>query len=247
LQAAHLGFQINGRKILEDINLDFFPGCCTALVGPNGAGKTTLLKLFAGLLRPSAGQILIHGKPIAKRPAWEIARYLGMAFQNPNSQFFKLNVHDEILAGPMALNCYDAEWYDQLVSLFKLDHLLQKSPFKLSGGEKKRVAFAAALAAKPAVLALDEPTAGQDCRFRQALIRGLEQLQSQGTSIIIVTHALSFAQELSEDWAIMSNGRLLARGQPMQLMADIELMQQAALEPTEAFQLREKCTPGPPN
>jgi energy-coupling factor transport system ATP-binding protein len=215
-------------------------------VGANGAGKTTLLKLINGLLRPCRGRIWIKGRETTDRPAWQVAQEVGTAFQNPNSQFFKLTVAEELAVGPQALKRYDPDWIDELIALFKLDHLVERAPFKLSGGEKKRVAFAAALAAKPSLLVLDEPTAGQDGFFRAALAGALERLCGQGTAILIVTHALNFAECVAPHWMVMADGRLTARGTPQGIMADQAVLEQAGLEPTERFALWQKSRQAAP-
>jgi energy-coupling factor transporter ATP-binding protein EcfA2 len=125
------------------------------------------------------------------------------------------------------------------VAIFRLEHLLHRAPFKLSGGEKKRVAFAAALAAKPKILVLDEPTAGQDSSFRQALIQCLHRLAGQGAAVLVVTHALNFLESLTSRWLIMAGGLLIADATPQDIMADEYLMQRAGLMPTEAFQWKQ--------
>ena len=146
-----------------------------------------------------------------------------------------MTVYEEIRVGPQALNRYDADWMDRLISWFKLAPLLERSPFRLSGGEKKRVAFAAALAARPAILALDEPTAGQDDFFCMALTKAIDSLLRNGTTVLIVTHALHFAEQVADEWFVMANGTLLAHGTPDRIMADRALMTKACLMPTERF------------
>jgi energy-coupling factor transport system ATP-binding protein len=233
LRAERVGYAAGSKLIVHDIDLELYPGHCVALVGANGAGKTTLLKMLAGLLRPDKGHIWIKGRELCKISVKEVAAEIGTAFQNPNNQFFKLTVRDELEVGPRILERYDPEWIDELVGLFELEPLLSRSPFKLSGGEKKRVAFAAALAARPAVLALDEPTAGQDGRFRQALAGTIEALCRRGTAVLIITHALNFAEKVASQWWVMAHGRLIARGTPFEIMANRAVMDQAGLEPTE--------------
>jgi energy-coupling factor transport system ATP-binding protein len=235
LRAERVGYTVGPNTIVHDIDLELYPGSCVALVGANGAGKTTLLKLLAGLLRPDKGRIWIKGRELRKLPTWEVAAEIGTAFQNPNNQFFKLNVREELEVGPRILDRYDPEWMAELIRLFELESLLNRSPFKLSGGEKKRVAFAAALAARPAVLALDEPTAGQDGRFRQALAETIQGLCRRGTAVLIITHALDFAEKVAALWWVMAHGMLIARGTPHEIMAQNAVMERAGLEPTERY------------
>ncbi len=218
----------NGFR-LDRISFKLHKGECIALLGANGSGKTTLLKHLNGLKRPSSGQINVCGQNTLKLKTSQLARYIGVAFQNPTSQFFKLTVENEIRVGPEVLNCLDSTWLDELIHLFGLQPLLKRSPHRLSGGEKKRVAFAAALAAKPAILALDEPTAGQDGYFRKALSQFLMRLRNQGQAILCITHDLAFARQNCPHWLILSHGRLIAKGASSELMADRRLMRQAGL------------------
>ncbi len=233
LTAEALSHAMDGRMILNKIRFRLGKGECTALLGANGAGKTTLLKHFNGLLRPTSGRMTLNGHDIRELPVSKLARHVGMAFQNPSSQFFKLSVRDEILAGPRALDCVDEGWIDRLVRLFRLEPLMERPPFRLSGGEKKRVAFTAALASQPEVLALDEPTAGQDGHFRKALGGFLSDLRALGRSVIFATHDLGFAARNAERWVVMAEGGILADGSPREILADHALMVTAGLRPPE--------------
>ncbi len=233
LAVEGLTHAMDGKPILENIHFALRKGECAALLGANGAGKTTLLKHFNGLLRPTGGRIILNGRDIRDLSVSRLARQVGMAFQNPSSQFFKLSVKDEILAGPRALGCVDEKWIDGLIRLFRLEPLLERPPFRLSGGEKKRVAFAAALAAQPEVLALDEPTAGQDGHFRKALGGFLSDLRSLGRSVVFATHDLAFAARNAPRWVVMAEGGILADGSPRDILADPALMVNAGLRPPE--------------
>jgi energy-coupling factor transporter ATP-binding protein EcfA2 len=146
-------------------------------------------------------------------------------------------VWDEIAAGARALQRYDEDWIRSVVALFRLEPLLERSPYRLSEGEKKRVAFAAALAARPAILVLDEPTAGQDDMFRGALGDMLADLSARGQTVVLVTHDLEFAEQHADRWLLLARGRVLREGRPNVVMADDEALQQAALEPTQSFRL----------
>jgi energy-coupling factor transport system ATP-binding protein len=207
------------------------------VVGANGAGKTTLLRHLVGLQRPTAGRIRIQGRDSAKEQVHHLARQVGLAFQNPDNQFFRFSVEEEISIGPQTLGVLDIAWIEDLLRIFGLEKLRDKAPYRLSGGEKKRVAFASALAARPAVLALDEPTAGQDFEFRRSLREFLRLLQARGQAIVIVTHDLTFAERAADRWLLMAGGRLLADAAPGRIMADAALMARAGLEPTDRFRL----------
>ncbi len=207
-------FEREGRTILHDLSFSIDRGECVAVVGPNGAGKTTLLKHFNGLLRPTRGRVLLRGHDIQKAKVSHLARHVGMAFQNPAGQFFKMTVRDEITVAAKAMNCFDPEWIDELVRIFKLDDLTARAPYRLSSGEKKRAAFAAALSARPEILVLDEPTSGQDRYFKDALGGFLTALRTKGQTVILVTHDLQFAAEYAPRWLYLENGRITADGSP---------------------------------
>jgi energy-coupling factor transport system ATP-binding protein len=237
LAVENLFFSINGKSILQDIGFTLHRGECLAVLGANGAGKTVLLKHLNGLHRPDQGRIRVMDIDTRNTRVSELARWIGIAFQNPNDQFFKLTVRDEIVVSAKALNCYDPDWITELIRLFHLEPLMDRAPFRLSGGEKKRVAFAAALAAKPAILALDEPTAGQGWYFRKALGRLLTKLQEMGQSLILVTHDLSFAEVHAHRWLVLAEGQVIAEGRPWDVMRDSHAMERAHLEPTDAYRL----------
>ncbi len=239
LAVENISFASGDDSILENISFTLKQGECLAIVGANGAGKTTLLKHLNGLYRASRGRIYVKGLDTARLKVSQLARHVGIAFQNPNNQFFKLSVWDELIVGAQALGCYDEKWLKELTRLFRLEPLLDRSPYRLSGGEKKRVAFAAALAAKPSILALDEPTAGQDGYFRRALGDFMSKLRSQGLAVLLITHDLTFAEKHAHRWLLMSKGKVVAEGSPWQVMADNVAMDRAKLEPTDSFRIYE--------
>ena len=237
LQVEGLAGRAGDREVLRDISFCLHRGEVAALVGANGAGKTTLVRHLNGLARPASGRVVVAGEDTRRSRTSALARHIGIAFQNPNSQFFKLTVGDEIRVAPQALGCTEEQWLDQLISRLHLENLLHRSPFRLSGGEKKRVAFAAALASRPELLILDEPTAGQDAFFRQALADLLASLAAEGCTVLMVTHDLSFAERCAGRWLVLCDGAIAADGPPAAIMADSALMARSGLTPTERFLL----------
>lgn len=237
LQVEDVSFSFNGTPALRNVSLKLGEGECLALVGANGSGKTTLIKHFNGLYRPEQGRVVVLGQDTRRARVSDLACHVGLAFQNPNNQFFKFQVQEEIEVGARALGRYDEAWIRELIGLFRLEPLLERSPYRLSEGEKKRVAFAAALAPRSEILVLDEPTTGQDHLFRQALGELLSELRARGQTVVLVTHDLEFAEQHAGRWVLLSEGQVLASGHPWDVMADTVAMRRAGLEPTQTFEL----------
>jgi energy-coupling factor transport system ATP-binding protein len=232
-------FDYQGSSILRGISLTLRRGECVALVGRNGAGKTTLIKHLNGLLKPKQGTVEVLGRNTLRTPVAELARHVGFAWQNPNDQLFQTTVREEVLTGPRALRAYDPAWCNHLFERFELTPLLERTPFLLSEGQKKRVSFAAALSARPELVVLDEPTAGQDESFRRELGRLISELQTEGKTVLLVTHDLEFAAEHAGRWIALAGGEIAADGPPGTLMANRAVMSRAGLRPTQRFQLFE--------
>jgi energy-coupling factor transport system ATP-binding protein len=237
VEISGLWFAYEGQTVLKGIELALYSGECLALIGRNGAGKTTLVKHFNGLLRGQRGQVRIFGKDAGKTPVSELARKVGFAWQNPNDQLFRSSIREEILAGPRALGVYNSEWCEGLFERFHLKPLLDRTPFLLSEGEKKRVSFASALAAQPGLIVLDEPTAGQDESFRRELGRLIKELRQEGKIVVLVTHDLEFAAVQANRWLVMAQGKIIADGAPETVMTDSETLKNAGLRPIQSFRL----------
>jgi energy-coupling factor transport system ATP-binding protein len=233
-------FNYDCSSVLRDVNFTLMRGECVALVGRNGAGKTTLVKHLNGLLKASQGSVKVLGRDTCKTTVAAMARQVGFVWQNPNDQLFQATVRDEVLTGPKVLRVYDPDWCDALFERFALGPLLDRSPFRLSEGQKKRVAFAAALAVQPELVVLDEPAAGQDELFRQELGVLINELRAKGKAILLVTHDLEFAAEHASRWIALADGKIVADGPPEMVMANAQAMGKAGLQPTQEFQLIEK-------
>ena len=180
-----------------------------AVMGPNGSGKSTLALLLAGLLRPTAGSVvageaLTPGRgheAIWRWPAGELAGRVGTVFQDPEHQFLTGSVRDELMVGPIRIGLghpHAARRADELLERLHLSHLAEANPFTLSGGEKRRLSVATALASAPSVLILDEPTFGQDRRTATELLALLAGLRDGGRAVCFVTHDREFASALAD-------------------------------------------------
>jgi len=237
VEAEDICFSYRGLPVLQDIHFNLLRGESVALVGRNGAGKTTLIKHLNGLLRPHSGRLKILGQETLRRQVSELSRHVGFVWQNPNDQLFQPTVREEVLTGPKALGSYDSSWCEELFDRFGLVSLLERSPFTLSEGQKKRVAFAAALAVKPELVVLDEPTAGQDELFRRELAKFIVELRREERTVLLVTHDLEFAAEHANRWLVLAEGRIIADGLPEAVMADSKAMTRAGLRSTQRYQL----------
>ncbi len=222
---------------LRGVSFEIAPGERVGLVGRTGSGKSTLVQHIAGLLTPTAGQVLLDGVPAHARTAQSRAarRRIGIALQHPEDQIFEPNVFGEIAFGPRNLGLGKAEiagrvqWAIHLVGLSPA--MQSRSPFTLSGGEMRRVALASILAMRPEVLLLDEPTAGLDPRGRRDLTARLRDWQSEtGASLLIVSHHLDELTHVVERVIVLNDGQVSADGPASQVLSDVALMSASGLE-----------------
>jgi len=192
----------------DDVDVDVVAGACLAAVGPNGAGKSTLALTLAGLLRPAGGRLdagagLARGLG-AEPHRWrarELLTRVGTVFQDPEHQFLTTTVRDELLHGPRLVGTPPATAdarVDELLQRLRLTHLAEANPFTLSGGEKRRLSVATALATRPQLLVLDEPTFGQDSRTWAELVALLVELLEQGRAVVAVTHDAEVVAALAD-------------------------------------------------
>ncbi len=206
-----VGLELGGRAVLRDLTFAVRPGERVVLLGVNGCGKTTLLKALDGLLWPSAGRIAYGGVALSRRALeeptfrWRFRGEVALLFQNVDAMLFNPTVADEIAFGPRQLGLSDvggrvARWARE----FQLEGLLERAPFELSGGEKKRVALAALMAIDPKVLLLDEPTASLDPPAAARLVEFLGRLE--GVTVIVSTHNLSVVEELGARAILLAPG-----------------------------------------
>jgi len=238
LQIQNIHYRTDRQPILQDVSLDVKSGEILAVVGPNGSGKTTLVRHFNGLLRPRKGCVVFGGKNIGRAGPFPMAGQVGVSFQNPNDQFFKNSVADELRIGlKISQNKSDAH-FRELCELFDLNGLLDRSPYRLSEGQKKRVSVVSILAMGPRLLVLDEPTVGQDGRFLEVLAGRLLTLSENGVTIVVVTHDLEFALATAERWVVLHEGRVVGLGVPGELLEDKSLIRMGALYPVLKEALR---------
>ncbi len=197
------------QPVIMDVSLSIAAGERVALVGPNGGGKSTLARLLVGLLRPDAGSIVLCGGDPVRLRADELSRRAAFVFQEPERQFLTALVRDEVLLG------LDPERHEAATALMDrlglpLDRFGGRNPFRLSGGEARRLSLAVALVHDPAVLVLDEPTFGQDRRTYQGLLDILDEHLDAGTTLIAATHDPRFVADVATRVVTITAGRVTA-------------------------------------
>ncbi|MCC6629912.1 MAG: ATP-binding cassette domain-containing protein [Chloroflexi bacterium] len=198
------------RPVLCGATLHLQAGQIVALVGPNGAGKSTLLRHANGLLRPQRGHIRVAGQPAGRRPVAELARDVGLVWQQPLQMLFAPTVREELGAGPRALGRDDPVLRAALCERFGLGPLLDRVPQRLSAGERRRVALVAILASRPRALLLDEPTAGQDAAGRQALADLVVASARDGLAIVVASHDARWTARVASRTVRLIDGRIEA-------------------------------------
>lgn len=237
------------KRALHDVNLHIPSGSYTAIIGHTGSGKSTVLQHLNALLKPTEGSVMIGDRLIeAKVKAKnlrDIRRQVGIVFQFPEQQLFDETVLKDIMFGPLNFGVPEEEAKRRAIELVGQLGLpadvLDKSPFDLSGGQMRRVAIAGVLAMDPAVLVLDEPTAGLDPRGRREIMDLFHRLHvEKGLTTILVTHSMEDAARYADHVAIMHNGRCVATGEPAAIFANEEQLMDYRLEPPRTIRLQQK-------
>lgn len=218
----------NKVEALKGVSIKIKDGEFVAIMGQNGAGKSTLVKHFNGLLKPSIGTVRADGVETTKTSVATLARNVGFVFQNPDHQLFSETVEDEISFALKNFG-FDPKVIENRVTwalnLLSLTQYRKTSPFLLSGGERKRVALASVLAWDPKTLILDEPTIGQDHEQKEILRQFILQLQTQGKTVVIVTHDVEFVAESNPRVVLMKEGKIVADGAGRDILTDSALLE----------------------
>lgn len=225
------------HKAIDNVELQVMPGEFLGIIGHTGSGKSTLIQHLNGLLRPTDGQILLDGKDIWAKPK-EIRKVrfqVGLVFQYPEYQLFEETVYKDIAFGPknMGLQGEEIDRRVRQAAVFAgLDEdMLERSPFELSGGQKRRVAIAGVIAMEPKVLILDEPTAGLDPRGREAILAQLRAYHEQkGSTIILVSHSMEEIARNVDRIVVMSHAHKLMDGTPEEVFSRAEELLQVGLD-----------------
>ena len=239
LQGVVFGYR-PGLDVLRGIDLTFADGELTAIIGNNGSGKSTLMKLILGLLKPTAGRVLVDGVDTRSARVSTLARKVGFVFQNPNDQLFASTVAEEIAFGLRNVGLAPdevARQVDATLERFDLTPVRDVFPRFLSRGDRQKVCIASVLAMQPRILLLDEPTTGQDHRDSRAILELARRLNAEGVTILLVTHDLINVAEYARRVLLLRDGAVVRDGPTADVMADLPLLASCSLVPPQAVRV----------
>lgn len=233
LAVRGLGFRHPGVTVLDDVDLDVFPGERMALLGANGSGKSTLLRLMAGAIRPTAGELSFDGAPYAygRGGRNHLRRHIQLVLQDPDDQLFATSVAADVSYGPVNQGLREEEVrrrVDEAMAAAEVADLADRVPHQLSYGQRKRVALAGALAMRPDVLLLDEPTAGLDPAATRNLLATLRTLHDKGVAVVMATHDVDVAWSFAALAAVLVDRGVVA-GDASDILTDPVLAERARL------------------
>ena len=237
-EARQVCFSYDEIPALRDLSLAIEPGRSVALVGANGSGKSTLLRVFDALCFPSSGSVSFCGEPLKPERlrnnsfALSFRRRVALVFQNPDVQLFNPTVFDEVAFGPLQMGWSSTEVVGHVnaaLEMMAISALRDRPPYRLSGGEKKRVALASVIVLDPEVLLLDEPTSMLDPRSQSQLIDLIQNWKGTSKTVITATHQLEIVEDIAERVVVLEHGSITADGTPSRILSDSELLLRANL------------------
>ena len=225
------------RSAVKDVNMEIMEGEFLGVIGHTGSGKSTLIQHLNGLLRPTSGRILLGDRDIWEDPKKirDVRFRVGLVFQYPEHQLFEETVYKDISFGPANQGKSGEELDHSVREAARLvgirDDQLMKSPFELSGGQKRRVALAGVLAMEPEVLVLDEPTAGLDPAGRENLMANIRDFhRNRGTTVILVSHSMDEIAQNVDRILVLKSARVLMSGTPAEVFAQADALLEAGLD-----------------
>lgn len=223
------------RKALDNVNISINEGDFVGLIGHTGSGKSTLVQHLNGLLKPTSGKVIVDGVDITKETNLkDIRQKVGLVFQYPEHQLFEETIYKDIAFGPKNLGLKEEEIEERVIRAMELvgldyESLKDRSPFELSGGQKRRVAIAGVLAMNPKVLILDEPTAGLDPGGRDEILGRLEILHQEGITIILVSHSMEDIARLVNRIIVMHKGKIAMEGETREIFKQADKLTELSL------------------
>ncbi len=224
-------------KALSDISFSIEEGEFVGLIGHTGSGKSTLIQHLNGLLKPTKGKVQINNLDIMDKNIKlnEIRKKVGLVFQYPEYQLFEETIYKEVAFGPMNLGLTDLEIEARVKEALELvglnfEYMKDRSPFELSGGQRRRIAIAGVIAMKPEILILDEPTAGLDPRGRDEILNQIKELHSKyKITVILVSHSMEDIARLVSKIIVMDRGKIALIGPPREIFREAEKLEKIGL------------------
>ncbi|MFF2449481.1 energy-coupling factor ABC transporter ATP-binding protein [Neobacillus sp. NPDC058068] len=243
IKVANLSFSYTKETpVLSGINLEF-DRRSTAIIGQNGAGKTTFVKLLKGLLKADEGEILIHDHDVNRKTAAQLARTIGLVFQNPNDQIFKRTVLDEVMFGPLNIKMDKHQAKQNAIQALKmvdLDDKLEINPHDLSLSEKKLLCIASVVAMDTNIIIFDEPTIAQDYDGKEKIRQIIQTLKDKNKLVMTIIHDMDFVAENFERTIVFTEGKVLLDGDTRYVFSQKELLEKACVEAPGITKLAEK-------
>lgn len=236
------------KKAIDDVSIEIKQGEFVALIGHTGSGKSTLIQHINGLLKPTSGKILIDDIDITKKNVklTNIRKKVGLVFQYPEYQLFEETIEKDISFGPQNLGLDNDEINRRVQRAMKTvgmnyEDYKDKSPFEISGGQKRRVAIAGVVAMEPNILILDEPTAGLDPKGRDDILSKIVELYEENDmTIILVSHSMEDVAKVANRVIVMDSGKCILDGTPKEIFKEIELLESVGLAvPQVTYLIRE--------
>lgn len=235
-EKAAWGNDPNSEFALQDVSFALEEGEFLGICGHTGSGKSTLIQHMNGLLSPTMGRVLLDGKDLANKETQRLCRgNVGVVFQYPEHQLFAQTVFDDVAFGPRNLGLSEDEVLMRVRAALEhvrldFDELRDLSPFELSGGQQRRVAFAGVLAMRPRILVLDEPAAGLDPAARTSFLSLIGHLHKQRLTVVMVSHSMEDLARLCDQLLVLNQGHVFAQGAPAEVFADAEGLRSIGLD-----------------
>ncbi len=233
------------KEALKNINLKIGQGEFVGIIGHTGSGKSTLIQHLNGIIKPSSGKIIVGGIDVSSRSLKELRRHVGIVFQYPEHQLFEESVYKDIAFGPIkqGLNKeeVDSRVKRALSTVGLTKDILDKSPFELSGGQKRRVAIAGVLATSPDILVMDEPAAGLDPEGRDELLGRISKIHTEtGITVILVSHSMEDIAKTVQRVVVLNNGAIYMDDSTDMIFRNVEKLESVGLSAPQVTYLMRK-------
>ncbi|HOJ09479.1 MAG TPA: energy-coupling factor transporter ATPase [Clostridiales bacterium] len=233
------------REALEDINLKIDQGEFIGIIGHTGSGKSTLIQHLNGILKPTAGRVIVNGIDTSGKALRELRKQVGVVFQYPEHQLFEETVYKDIAFGLKQSGVDPARIDRKVREVLEVvglqEDILEKSPFELSGGQKRRIAIAGVLVMEPSILVLDEPAAGLDPKGRNEIFKFIRELyDDSGITVILVSHNMEEIAKIVQRVIVMNNGRIEMDGSIKEIYNNVERLESIGLSAPQITYLMKK-------